>query len=57
MLDWVAHSVDIDHMPHSVVSDLGLHCLLRPACPNALGYYVRFRILHVRDITTARIYS
>ena len=31
---WVANSVDLDHMPHSVPSDLGLHCLLRPVCPN-----------------------
>ena len=23
-----------DQMPHSVVSDLGLHCLLSPVCPN-----------------------
>ena len=27
-------SVDTDQMPHSVASDLGLHCLLRPVCPN-----------------------
>ena len=26
----MANSVDPDQMPHSVASDLGLHCLLRP---------------------------
>ena len=26
--------VDPDQMPHSAASDLGLHCLLRPVCPN-----------------------
>ena len=25
---------DIDQKPHSVVYDLGLHCLPRPVCPN-----------------------
>ena len=28
-----------DQMLHSVVSDLDLHCLLRPVCPNIKGYY------------------
>ena len=28
---WVASNVDLDQMPHFVASDLGLHCLLRPA--------------------------
>ena len=27
-------SVDADQMPHSVLSDLGLDCLLKPICPN-----------------------
>ena len=30
----VANSVDSDQTMHSVASDLGLHCLLRPICPN-----------------------
>ena len=33
----VANSVDPDEMPHSAASHLGLHCLLRPFCPNAYG--------------------
>ena len=35
----LANSVDPDEMPHSVVSDLGLHCLLRPVYPNSYIYY------------------
>ena len=30
----VANSVDPDQTPRSVASVLGLHCLLRPVCPN-----------------------
>ena len=30
----MANSVDTDQTPHSAASDLSLHCLLRPACPN-----------------------
>ena len=30
----MANSVDPDQMPHSVASDLGLHCLQRPICHN-----------------------
>ena len=30
----MANSVDPDQMRHSAVSDLGLHCLQRPICPN-----------------------
>ena len=30
----VANNVDPDQMPHSVASDLGLHCLLRLISPN-----------------------
>ena len=26
-------------MPHFAASDLGLHCLLSPVCPNIYGYY------------------
>ena len=32
--------VDPDQMLHSAASDLGLHSLLRPICPNIQGYYV-----------------
>ena len=32
-------SVDPDQMPHSATSDLRLHCLQRPICPNTYGYY------------------
>ena len=34
----MASSVGTDQTPHSVASDLGLHCLLRPFCPNTKGY-------------------
>ena len=34
----MANSVDPDQTPHSAVSDLGLHCLQRPICPDTLGY-------------------
>ena len=30
----MTNSVDPDQTPHSLASDVGLHCLLRPACPN-----------------------
>ena len=30
----MANSVHPDQMPHSVASDLGVHCLLRPVCCN-----------------------
>ena len=33
----MANSVDPDQMPHFVASDLGLHCLPRPICPNTLS--------------------
>ena len=35
----MANSVDPDEMPYSVASHLGLHCLLRPVCPNTYGKY------------------
>ena len=35
----MANSVDPDQMPHSVASDLGLHCLQTPICPSTYGYY------------------
>ena len=31
---WVANNVDSAQMLHCIVSDVGLHCLLRPVCPN-----------------------
>ena len=30
----MANRVDPDQTSHSEVSDLGLHCLQRPICPN-----------------------
>ena len=36
---WVANSVDSDETPPSAASHLGLHCLLRPVCPNTYGKY------------------
>ena len=35
----MANSAGPDQMPHSAASDLGLRCLLKPVCPNTLGYY------------------
>ena len=35
----MANSVDPDQMLYSAASDLGLHCLQRPVCPNTKGYY------------------
>ena len=32
-------TVDLDEMPSSAVSYLGLYCLLRPVCPNIYGKY------------------
>ena len=34
LLDIRSNSEDPDQTPHSPVSDLGLHCLQRPNCPN-----------------------
>ena len=38
---WVANIVDPDQMPHYVMFDLGLHCLLRPVSQylGLLWYY------------------
>ena len=33
----MAKSVNPDQMPHSAMSDLGLHCKQRPICPQYLG--------------------
>ena len=35
----MANSVDPDQMLHSVMSDLGLHCLCRLICPKFYGNY------------------
>ena len=35
----MANRADLDQMPLTVVSDLGLHCLQRHICPNTKGYY------------------
>ena len=35
----MARSVDSDETPRSAASHLGLHYLLRPACPNTYGKY------------------
>ena len=47
----VANNVDPDQTPHYAASDLGLHCLPRPVCPNAYGKYGNvkfsgFRVSH-----------
>ena len=36
---WVANSVDPDQTPHSAASDLRLHYLPRPVCPNNWNKY------------------
>ena len=36
---WVANSEDPDETPQNAASHLGLHCLLRPICPNTYGKY------------------
>ena len=36
----MANSVDPDQMLQNVASDLDLHYLLRPVCPNIWGYYL-----------------
>ena len=35
----MANSADPDETPRSAASHLGLHCLLRPVCPNTWGKY------------------
>ena len=36
---FLANNVDPDQMPHSMASDLGLHCFPRPFCLNTQGTY------------------
>ena len=52
----VLKSVKSGQMPYSVASALGLHCLLRPVCPNTLGiavgrvcrdYYMMYYIFYI----------
>ena len=33
------NSIDPDETHHSAALHLGLHCLLRPVCPNTYGKY------------------
>ena len=40
----MANSVEPDQTPHSVVSDLGLHCLQRPICPKSQGFFGMYTI-------------
>ena len=35
----VVNSVNPDQMPHSIASDLGVHCLLSAVCLNTWGKY------------------
>ena len=35
----MANSVDPDQIPHSMTSDLGLHCLLRLVWPSIKDFY------------------
>ena len=44
---WVANSEDPDQTPHSAASDLSLHCLHRPDCPNTSGKYDIFNCFKV----------
>ena len=39
----MANRVASDQMLHSVPSDVGLLCLLRPVCPNIYGKYVKIQ--------------
>ena len=36
LIKLLANSVGPDQTLHSTASDLGLHCLLRPLCPNTV---------------------
>ena len=53
----MANSVDPDQMPHSVASELGLNCLLRPVCPNIFGYYGNPILLPVGMFKTSGVRS
>ena len=60
----MTNSVDPDQMPHSAVSDLGLHCLQRPICPNTYGYYGTYNMcfcklwyIHILCIFVINMYT
>ena len=42
---WMSNSVDPDQMLHSVASDLGLHYLLGPVCPNVVKLILRLPVI------------
>ena len=44
----MANSVDPDQMLHSAMSDLGLHCLLRPSVPILRVFTAVFKGLNYR---------
>ena len=48
---WEATTVDTDQMPHTVASELGLHCLLRHVRPNIRVSTLIFLVL-VFNVTT-----
>ena len=39
---WVAHSANLDQMPHSAASGLGIHCLHRSVWYLELLHYVKW---------------
>ena len=41
----MAESLDLDQMPHCMLSDLSLHCLLRPVCLNTYSKYGTQRLI------------
>ena len=41
----MANNLGPNQMLHSVASDLDLHCLLRPVCPNTLSFRLTFSTL------------
>ena len=62
-IDGMANSLDLDQTANQEQSDLSLHCLLRPTCPNTwnftanaeLFFTVRFRLENGTDIFSGRI--
>ena len=43
----MANSADLDQMPHSTATDLGLQFLLRRVCPDTQGKYGTFTLFRV----------
>ena len=39
----MANNVEPDEVPRSAASHLGLHCLLRPVCPNTYNIFTVIR--------------